>query len=234
MNFCIDSLLWTKHGSITSRDEGTVKTMDTGWTSSEEGEDREVGRKDDGHSFLGRNIIHIDYLPSKQTINSDYYAALLKCFNNILKKKTSPSGEEEGALPSRQCTGSHVPGTDGQIQRILRIASLSSIFARFSLLRLFPASKLEEMIRRKEIHHQRIAHRRNRGLFWSVGQIILWMFEKVEESLDQVYPSVNWKETMLRNKNESIKKNVFYYIFLKTYWLAFVHLRIYTFIINTY
>ncbi|KYN06825.1 hypothetical protein ALC62_02208 [Cyphomyrmex costatus] len=36
----------------------------------------------------------------------------------------SPFGEEESALPSRQCTGSHVPGTDGQIQRIpLRIAS---------------------------------------------------------------------------------------------------------------
>jgi len=31
-----------------------------------------------------RGIIHIDYFPSKQTINGDYYAALL---NNILKKK---------------------------------------------------------------------------------------------------------------------------------------------------
>jgi len=29
---------------------------------------------------------------------------------------------------------------------------------------------------------------------------------------------------MLRNKNESIKKNVFYYIFLKTYWFALVSL----------
>jgi len=34
-----------------------------------------------------RSIIHIDYLPSKQTINGDYYAALLDRFNNILKKK---------------------------------------------------------------------------------------------------------------------------------------------------
>ncbi|KAG5323056.1 SETMR methyltransferase, partial [Acromyrmex heyeri] len=42
----------------------------------EEDEDREVGRKDDGHSFLGC-----------QTINGDYYAALLDRFNNILKKK---------------------------------------------------------------------------------------------------------------------------------------------------
>ena len=34
----------------------------------------------------------------------------------------------------------------------------------------------------------------------------------------------SWKET-IRNKNESIKKNMFYYVFLKTYWLAFVYLR---------
>ena len=33
-----------------------------------------------------RGIIHIDYLPSKQTINGDYIA-LLDRFNNILKKK---------------------------------------------------------------------------------------------------------------------------------------------------
>jgi len=38
--------------------------------------------------------------------------------------------------------GSHVPGIDGQIQQIpLRIASSSSIFARFSPLRLFPNLK---------------------------------------------------------------------------------------------
>ena len=104
-----------------------------------------------------RGVIHIDYLPSKQTINGDYYAALLDRFNNILKKKTSPFGEEESALLSRQCTG-------GQIQRIpVRIVSPSSIFTRFSLL--FPVSKPEKMIRRKEIHHERTAHRQNRGLF---------------------------------------------------------------------
>ena len=113
----------------------------TGWTSSEEGEDCEVSQKGDGYSFFGmqRGIIHIDYLPSKQTINGDYYAGLLDCFNNIFKEKMSPFGEEESALPSRQCTGCHVPSTDGQIQRIpLQIASLSSIFARFSPLRLNP------------------------------------------------------------------------------------------------
>ena len=34
-------------------------------------------------------IIHINYLPSKQTIDGDYYAVLLVRFNNILKKKRS-------------------------------------------------------------------------------------------------------------------------------------------------
>ncbi|XP_018059818.1 PREDICTED: RCC1 and BTB domain-containing protein 1-like [Atta colombica] len=33
------------------------------------------------------DIIHIDYLSSKQMINGDYYAILLDYFNNILKKK---------------------------------------------------------------------------------------------------------------------------------------------------
>jgi len=36
-----------------------------------------------------RGIIHIEYLPLKQMINDDYYAALLDRFNNILKKKRS-------------------------------------------------------------------------------------------------------------------------------------------------
>ena len=108
-----------------------------------------------------RGIIHIDYLSSKQTINSDYYATLLDRFNNILKKKTSPFGEEESALSSRQCTGSHILDIDRQIQRIpLWIASPS----RFSPLWLFPVSKSEEIVRRKEIHHQRAA-RWNKSLF---------------------------------------------------------------------
>jgi len=46
-----------------------------------------------------RGIIHIDYLPSKQTINGDYYAVLFS-FQHF-EEKTSPFGEEENALPSR-------------------------------------------------------------------------------------------------------------------------------------
>jgi len=84
----------------------------------------------------------------------------------FFKEKTFSFGEKESVLPSRQCTSSHVPGTDGQIQQIsLRIVSLFSIFARFSPLQLFPISKPEEMIRRKEIHHQKAVHHQNRSLF---------------------------------------------------------------------
>ena len=40
------------------RDEETVKTMDfTEWISFEEGEDRKVGRKDDGHNFFGMHAV---------------------------------------------------------------------------------------------------------------------------------------------------------------------------------
>jgi len=68
----------------------TVKTMDfTGWTNFEEGEDHKFGQKGDGHSFLGCMRCNLYRLPSVQTINDDYYAGLLDCFNNILKKKRS-------------------------------------------------------------------------------------------------------------------------------------------------
>ena len=155
--------------------------------------------------FWDARGIHIDYLPSKQTINGDYYAALLDHFNNILKKNRPHLAKKKVLF--HQCPSSHVPGTDGQMQRIpLRIASPSNIFTRFSPLRLFPVSKSEEMIRRKEIYHQRAAQqfRRNRDLFWRFEQIILFRrLEKVGESLDQVYRAKKrlcWKIKMNRSK----------------------------------
>jgi len=61
-------------------------------------------------------IIHIDYLPSKQTINGDYYAALLDRFNNILKKKRPSVREEESSFIK---TMYKFTQHRGQIQRIL-------------------------------------------------------------------------------------------------------------------
>jgi len=49
-----------------TRDEGTVKIMDFHRVKrSEEGEDRKVGRKGDGHSFLGCTRYNSYRLPSE-------------------------------------------------------------------------------------------------------------------------------------------------------------------------
>jgi len=88
-----------------------------------------------------RGRIHIDYLPSKQTINGDYYAVLLDRFNNILKKKRLHLAKKK-VFFQRQCTG--LPGTDGQIQFCYELLPHSA-YSPFSLLRLFPVSKPEEM-----------------------------------------------------------------------------------------
>jgi len=61
-------------------------------------------------------------LPSVEATDQWRLLRSLRLFQ-YFKEKTSPIGEEESALPSRQCTGSHVPGIDEQIQRIpLQIA----------------------------------------------------------------------------------------------------------------
>jgi len=56
-------------------DEGTVKTMDftEQWTSSEEDKNRKVGKVMTTVFWDAYGIIYIDYLPSKQMINDDYY-----------------------------------------------------------------------------------------------------------------------------------------------------------------
>jgi len=65
-------------------------------------------------------IIHIDfrYFPSKQTINAIITQPWIVSTTLAFKEKTFPFGEEKSVLSSRKCTGLHVPGTDGQIQRI--------------------------------------------------------------------------------------------------------------------
>jgi len=189
-----------------TRDERTVNTMDfTGWTSSEESEDREVGRKGDGHSFFRctrYNSYRLPFVVANDHRRWQLLRSLIGPFQQHFKERTSPFSEEKSVLPSRQCTGLHVPGSDGQIQRIpLRIASLFSIFARFSALQLFPVSKPEEMIWRKErlILKDWTNH---------IIRMATWKSWRIAGSSVS-----NWKETMLRNKNESIKKNVFFMFF---------------------
>ena len=170
--------------------------------------------------FLGCTRYN-SYLLSSVEANdqSDYYAALLNRFNNILKKKRPHLAKKKVLFHQDNARGSHVLGTDGQIQRIpLRIASPSSIFARFSPLRLFAVSKPEEMIRRKEIYYQRAAHCRNRGLFWRVGQIIQYYsdgLKKLEnrwikwmERLDRAERRLCWEIKMNRSKKMCFTKNL--------------------------
>ena len=109
-------------------------------TSSKEGEDRKVGRKGNGHSFLGCTRYNSYRLPSVEANNHGrLLRSLIGPFQQHFKEKTSSFGEEESAFPSRLCTDSHVPGTDGQIQRYELLSHPA--FARFSSLRLFPVSK---------------------------------------------------------------------------------------------
>ena len=172
MNFCVDSFLWTKHWIHYFTPE--TKEQSKQWILLGEPALKKaktvksVGKMMATVFWDACGIIHIDYFPSKQMIHNQWrlLRSLIGSFQQHFKEKTFPFGEEESALPLRQCMDSQMPGTDGQIQRIpLQIASPSSIFVRFRSLRLFPVSKPEEMVWRKEIYHQRAIHRRNRGLF---------------------------------------------------------------------
>jgi len=90
----------------------------------------------------------------------------------------------------------------------LRIASLSSIFARFSSLRLFPVSWRNG----SEKDSQRAAHRRNRGLFWRVDK--LYYLDGLKKLENLWIKCIKLKgDYMLRNKNESIKKKMCFTMF---------------------
>jgi len=81
----------------------------------EEDEDRKIGRKSNGHSFLGCMRYNSYRLFSVEA--NDQWRLLrsfIGPFQQHFKEKTSPFDEEESALLSRQWI--HIPGTDGQIQ----------------------------------------------------------------------------------------------------------------------
>ena len=79
-------------------DKGTVKTMDfIEWTSSEEGENRKVGRKSEGHSFLRYSQYNSYRLPYVQANDQWRLLRLIGPSQQHFKKKTSPFSEEESA-----------------------------------------------------------------------------------------------------------------------------------------
>ena len=90
MNFC-DSLLWTKHGSITShprRRNNQNNGSDELAPKKAKTVKVEKSWKDEMVTVFwdARGIIHIDYLPSKQPISAIITQSLLDCF----KEKNVP------------------------------------------------------------------------------------------------------------------------------------------------
>ena len=103
-----------------------------------------------------------------------------------IDEKTAPFIEKESDLSPWQRTSSLIRNCHSKTGRItLRIAASSTLFSRFGPMRLFFVSKYEKMACRTAIHVERGSHRRNRGLFCGVRQIIFfgWL-EKVRISLD--------------------------------------------------
>ena len=85
MNFCVDSLLWKTWIHYFTPE---TKEQSKQWTSLGEPPKKAKTVKSAGKVMAtvfwdARGIIHIEYLPLKQMINDDYYAALLDRFNNI-------------------------------------------------------------------------------------------------------------------------------------------------------
>jgi len=80
----------------------TVETVDfTRLTCSEEGEDCPIGRKGDGHRFLGLTRCDLHRLPGEG--QNGHRAVLCQIIGPILRRiteNTAPFGEEKSALPS--------------------------------------------------------------------------------------------------------------------------------------
>jgi len=203
-----------------TRDEGTVKMDFTGWTSSEEGEDRKIGRKGDGHSFLECTRYNSYRLPSVETnaITIQLIGPLIG-FNNILKKKRPYLVKKKVLFH----------------QDNARVYTCPAPMIKFRY-ELLPPVYSPDLVPCDYFLFPNLKKWFGRKKFTTREQLIAEI-ETYFEGLDKLYCIIrtvwkswrivgssvsSWKETMLKNKNESIKKNVFYYVFLKTYWFALV------------
>jgi len=163
-----------------------------------------------------RGIIHIDYLPSKQT---RLLRSLLDRFNNILKKK-HPYLVKKKVLfhqDNARVYTCPAPMTKFRYELLPPAYSPDLVPCDYSL---FPNLKKWFGRKRFTTREQLIAE--TETYFEGLDKLYC-IIRTVWKSWRIVGSSVSsWKETMLKNKNESIKKNVFYYVFLKTYWFALV------------
>jgi len=145
-------------------------------------------------------------------INGDYYTALLDCFNNILKKKRPVNLAKKKMLFH---------------QDYARIRTCPALIAKFNEFRYellpHPAYSSDLVPCNYFLFSWRMEERdlsessliaKTETYFKGTNHIILTAWKSWRIVGSNV---LSWKETMLRNKNESIKKNVFYYVFLKTY-----------------
>jgi hypothetical protein len=100
---------------------------------------------------------------------NDHRAILWSIMGQIwrcIEGKMAPLGEEESAVPSSQCAGTPIPRCRTEIDEIgLRIVATSTVFSRFSPLRLLPVSQHDEMARWKKIRIEWEAHYQNWSLF---------------------------------------------------------------------
>ena len=72
---------------------------------------------------------------------------IITTFGGWNKEKTTAFGGKQSVVPSRQYTSSHILYRDGQNQWLnVQIASLRTLFARFSPFGLFSLSKLEKRL----------------------------------------------------------------------------------------
>jgi len=65
-----------------------------------------------GHSFLECTRYNSHRLSSVEANDQWRLCSFIGPIQQYFKKKTFPFDKEESAFPSKQCTGSHVPGTD--------------------------------------------------------------------------------------------------------------------------
>jgi len=122
--------------------------------------------------FLGCTQYNSYRLPSVEyTINGDYYAALLDRFNNILKKKHLYLAKKKMLFHQynarvHMCPIPMAKFNEFRYELLLHPAYSPESPATISCFQTW-RNGLEE----REFHQK--AHRRNRGLFWKVGQIII-------------------------------------------------------------
>ena len=128
-------------------------------------------------------ILLIDYLPKGQTINAEYYSALLVQSKDILKEKTPREGHREGLVLARQCPDSH--GTCNPEETGLPGLPMSwspTLFSGSGPVGLPPVPWTEKATERSPFFVRRGGHCCRGDL---VGRTTFWIFLSGLQKLEQ-------------------------------------------------